>query len=594
MRDDAIKLIIDDRVIGTERGKSVLEVALEAGIYIPHLCYHPDLKPAGACGLCLVEIEGHEGVIRSCTMPAEHDMVVKTKTGLVMETRLLTIELLLARHPADCTTCPRYLNCELQSVKQYIGGSEELRVRRRPKAIAENNLNPIFVHDFQRCILCGRCVRACHELRGVGVLFFIGKGNETHIGTAFERPLADADCRFCGACVAVCPTGSIREKEEVTKGKSKREAILPCKFSCPLEVDVPRYVRLVGEGKYDESYAVVRESLPLPSICSYVCLSFCENECRHGYINDPIAVRELKRFVSERHGDLWKKQMKTPEPTGKRVAVLGSGPAGLTAAYYLARKGYSVTIFEQASLPGGMLRSAISRKRLPEKALDDDIKEILATGVELKLSCGPISIDGLFSEGFNAVLLATGSTFVGPSACSFKEEGIDITPRGTIQVESYNMSSSREGVFAAGDAASGGVSQDFINNERAEGSWEFFDTMIDGFVADRGDSFRSATISIASGKKAAEAMNQYLGGDGDLTESLLPSEEPQSPYLGREEGFACRTRHAPDFKHPVPQYAALEPIEHSLDLADATEEAKRCLRCDLRTKITLIKFWGDY
>jgi formate hydrogenlyase subunit 6/NADH:ubiquinone oxidoreductase subunit I/ferredoxin len=594
MPGDTVKLIIDDREIETQKGKSVLEAALEGGIYIPHLCYHPDLKPAGACGLCLVEIEGHDGNMRSCTTPAEQGMVVKTKTDRVMETRLLTIELLLARHPADCTTCPRYLNCELQSVKQYIGGSEELRVRRRPKAIAENNLNPIFVHDFQRCILCGRCVRACHELRGVGVLSFVQKGKETHIGTAFDRPLTDADCRFCGACAAVCPTGSIREKEEVTKGKSKREAILPCKFGCPLEVDVPCYVRLVAEGKYDESYAVVRESLPLPSICSYVCLSFCENECRHGYINEPIAIRELKRFVSERHGDLWKKEIKTPEPTGKKAAILGSGPAGLTAAYYLARKGHSVTVFEQASLPGGMLRSAISRKRLPGEALDDDIKEILAMGVDLKLNWSYTSIDGLFSEGFNAVLLATGSTFVGPSARSFKEEGIDITPQGTIQVESYNMATSREGVFVAGDATLGGISQDFINNEKAEGSWEFFEIMIDGFVADRGDSFRSATIAIASGKKAAEAMDQYLGRDGDLTESLLPSEEPQSPYLGREEGFAGRTRHAAHFKSPAPQYAALEPVEQSLDRDDAAVEAKRCLRCDLRTKITPIKFWGDF
>jgi Fe-S-cluster-containing dehydrogenase component/ferredoxin len=594
MPGDTIKLIIDDREIETERGKSVLEEALEGGIYIPHLCYHPDLKPAGACGLCLVEIEGQEGVIRSCTTPAEHGMIVKTKTDRVLETRLLTIELLLARHPADCTTCPRYLNCELQSIKQYIGGSEELRVRKRPKTIAENHLNPIFVHDLQRCILCGRCVRACHELRGVGVLSFVKKGKETHIGTAFDRPLADADCRFCGACVAVCPTGSIREKEEVTKGKSKREAILPCKFSCPLEVDVPRYVRLVGEGKYDESYAVVRESLPLPSICSYVCLSFCENECRHGYINDPIAIRELKRFVSERHGELWKKQMKTPEPTGKRAAILGSGPAGLTAAYYLARKGHSVTIFEQASLPGGMLRSAISRKRLPEEALDDDIKEILAMGVDLKLNCDCTSIDSLFSEGFNTVLLATGSTFVGSSVRLFKEEGINITPWGTIRVESYNMSSSREGVFAAGDAALGGLSQDFISNESVEGSWEFFDTMIDGFVADRGDSFRSATRAIASGKKAAEAIDQYIGGDGDLTESFLSQEEPQDSYLGREEGFAGRTRLAPRFERPAPQYAALESIEYSLDPAEAIEEAKRCLRCDLRTKIRPVEFWGDY
>ena len=590
---EKIKLQIDDREIETIEGKSVLEAALEGGIYIPHLCHHPNLKPAGACGLCLVEIEGTDGLVRSCTTKASAGMVVQTKTQRVLDMRLMTKDLLLARHVAECTTCPQYLNCELQSVKQYIGGSEELRVRKRPKSIVENEENAIFIHDFQRCILCGRCVRACHEMRGVGVLSFIDKGKETHIGTAFDRLLVDANCRFCGACVAVCPTGSLREKPELTKGKSKREALLPCKFGCPMEIDVPRYVRLVSEGKYDESYTVVRESLPLPSICSYICLSFCENQCRRGHLNDPISIRQLKRFVSEHHTDLWKQNLTAPEPTGKKAAILGAGPAGLTAAYYLARKGHSVTIFEQAAMAGGMLRTAISRKRLPAEALEDDIKEILALGVDLKLNCEDQTIDQL-RDNFDAVLIATGSTFVGPASKWLKDQGIDLTPLGTIQVESYNMATSRDGVFGAGDAALPFIGEDFIDHEKSDPNWEFFDVFVEGLAKNRGDSFRSATKAIASGKLAASYIDQYLGGDGELAESFLPPEGEPDQYLGRQEGFAKLKRETAAFEHPVPQYAGLCEASEALTPEEAEKEAKRCLRCDLRTKIKPVKFWGDY
>ncbi len=573
----------------------MLEAALEGGIYIPHLCYHPNLTPVGACRLCLIEIEGMEGLLSSCTTPAVDGMVVKTKSPEIENMRRLAMELILSRHPADCTACSQYLNCELQSVKQYIGGSEQLRVRRRPKPIPINSDNPLFVHDYTRCILCGRCVRACHELRGVGVLSFIQKGKEIHIGTAFDHSLAEANCRFCGACVAVCPTGSLRDKEELMEGKSRRLALVPCKFSCPLEVDVPRYVRLVSEGKFDESYAVVREKLPLPSICSYVCLSYCEGACRRGEVNEPVGIRELKRFVSEKHTDLWKKGLTPPEATGKKVAVLGSGPAGLTAAYYLARKGHEVTIYEQAPLAGGMLRQTISRKRLPKEALEDDIQEILNAGVNLKLNAGDVRISWLFDNGFDAVFLAVGSTFIGTSALWLKEEDIELTPLGNIEVDSYDMSTSRQGVFAGGDATLGAISEDFISYARSGDDYaDFFEVLVDGLASNRGDSSRSATWAIASGKKAAEAIDQYLGGDGDLTESFLPPEEEPSQVLGRREGFASMERLAAAYQSLVPQYAGLRQAEPLFDEETAMDEATRCLKCDLRLKIKPLKFWGDY
>ncbi len=326
---ETIRLNIDGKEVETEKDKSVLESALEAGIHIPHLCHHPDLRPIGACRLCLVEVEGTEGLPTSCTTPAVNGMVVRTKSDHLDQMRRLAMELLLADHPENCTSCSQYLNCELQSVKQYVGISEKLRVKRRRKSIPTNTSNPLFVQDLTRCIFCGRCVRACNELRGVGVLQFIGKGGETRVGVPEDKSLAEAECRFCGACVEVCPTGTMRDKEELMEGKKRRHALVPCKYTCPVEIDVPRYVRLVHEKKYSEATAVIREKVPFPKVLGYVCNHPCESVCPRNEVNAAISIRDLKRFAAERDKErFWEKSARKEPPTDKRVAVIGSGPAG--------------------------------------------------------------------------------------------------------------------------------------------------------------------------------------------------------------------------------------------------------------------------
>ncbi|HJX03985.1 MAG TPA: FAD-dependent oxidoreductase, partial [Dehalococcoidia bacterium] len=350
------------------------------------------------------------GLPTACTTPVEDGMNIKTKSNQINSLRVMAMELMLAGHPPDCTVCPKYLNCELQSLKQYVGITEELRVKRRPLAYPVNNSNPLFLHDFHRCILCGRCVRACYELRGVGVLSYIGKNRDVRISTAFDNLLMNADCVFCGACVEVCPTAAIRDRDGIIdSAKGRRASLIPCKYTCPAELDVPRYIRLIHEKKYADALAVIREKAPFPLSLGYVCNHPCESVCRRNEVNEAIAIRELKRFAAEHDDKRWKKNSLKADPTGNKVAVIGSGPAGLTAAYYLAKLGHDVTVMEVMSTPGGMLKVGIPEYRLPRDILTAEIAEIIDAGVKIKTDIKVDSLDKLFDEGYKAVLIAIGT-----------------------------------------------------------------------------------------------------------------------------------------------------------------------------------------
>ena len=364
----SVAIEIDGKRLQVEPGMNVLEAALQNGIYIPHLCHHPDLPDIGSCRLCIVEVAGEEGVQPACKLTVREGLRVTTDSLRIAAQRKLAMELLLAAHPEDCSTCPKYGRCELQTLIQYMGVSAT-RMHTRVKGFAQNNQNPLIIHDMNRCVLCGRCVRACNDLRGVGVLQYNKKDMETYVGTLHDKLLKDAGCRFCGACAEVCPTGTIRDIIEYSPVE-KRDALIPCQATCPAHTDVPRYVRFVKEGKFSEALAVIHEKLPFPECLGHVCAHPCESECRRGQVNEAVSIRNIKRYAAE-HGnnDLWKQNSKHLPATGKKVCVVGGGPSGMTAAYYLAKQGHDVTLKEAYPTLGGQMAYGIPSYRLPREVV---------------------------------------------------------------------------------------------------------------------------------------------------------------------------------------------------------------------------------
>lgn len=399
-------ITIDGKKLEVPEGKNVLDCALENGIYIPHLCNHKDLNPLGSCRMCIVEVEGQDSVTTSCTLKAKDGMVIKTKTPEVERLRMLALELLLAGHPEDCSTCPKYGNCELQMLIQYIGPKTG-RLKLRTKGFKEQNENPLIIHDMNRCVLCGRCVRACNELRGVKVLQYQKKEMETYVGTLHDKLLKDADCRFCGACAEVCPTGTIRDKLMNPEVK-KEDAVVPCRHACPAHTDIPRYIRHVKNGEYDEAAAVIREKVPFPRTLGYICTHICELQCKRGEVSEAMAIREIKRYAADHDtGSYWRGKGKQLADTGKKVCVVGGGPAGLTAAYYLRKQGHAVTLKEALPTVGGMMSYGIPAYRLPREIIADEVKVIEEQGVKIEVNAKVEKPIELLGE-YDAVLMGIG------------------------------------------------------------------------------------------------------------------------------------------------------------------------------------------
>jgi formate dehydrogenase alpha subunit len=237
----AITLTIDGRSVRVSKGITVLEAALNAGIYIPTLCYDPDLKPYGSCRLCVVEIEGMRGLVSSCTTPATDGMVVHTETERVKQSRRITMELIIANHHGDCLTCAKNQDCELLKITRYLGIEQEHieRLRKSTQVLPMDKSHPAFIRDPNKCILCAKCVRACHEIACVDAIDLVFQGYPAKITTFLgNKPIIESICKSCGECVGRCPTGALAPKWEKPPAKEV-ETICPyCGVGCSLYLGV--------------------------------------------------------------------------------------------------------------------------------------------------------------------------------------------------------------------------------------------------------------------------------------------------------------------------------------------------------------------
>lgn len=700
---------------------TIFEAAVASGIYIPNLCAHPDLPPSDEHGLSLVEIEGEPEFAVSCTTKVAENMVVHTETSELRQKQRKVLEKILSEHPnacltcwrkerckpfdiclrnvaitERCVTCPENGRCELQKVADFLDIEAET-IPYEYRNLPVNRDNPFFDLDYNLCIACGRCVRACREMRGIKALDFV-EMNGYRVAGPVNGKHKDSGCKFCFTCVEVCPTGALVDKEARYHSIPEWEDyVVPCRQACPAHIDIPRYVYLIAQGKYSEALAVIREKVPFPGALGRVCIHPCEQACRRGELNEdePICIKFLKRYAADNDNELWKQNSKVAPPTGKRVAVVGAGPAGLTAAFYLAKKGHSVTVFEALPRTGGMMRVGIPAYRLPWEILDSEIKEIENVGVEIKTNTRIESLDNLSEQGYAAIFVGLGAhkgtkagvkgedgpgvmdgvdflrkvslgeevkigkkvAIIGggnaaidcartaprigakevtivyrrtraemPAAPEEVEEALhegveiiflaapnEIRPKknGRLELECIRMelgepdaSGRRRPVPIEGSefvtefdnviASIGQATEVPAQFELELGRGNVIKVNNETMATSRQGVFAGGDIvtgpasvigAIAQGRQAASSIDKYLGGDGIIDESLVTKETPDS-WFGEDADFANKHQAKMPCIDNKKRMDGFSEVELGYDEATALEEAKRCLKCDLRLEIS--------
>ncbi|MCK4225062.1 MAG: molybdopterin-dependent oxidoreductase [candidate division Zixibacteria bacterium] len=267
-----VTINIDNQVLEVERGLTILQAAEQNNIYIPTLCAHKDLTPFGGCRMCIVEVEGMRGLPTACTTPVVEGMVIRTHTAQVQAERKEILQLILSEHTSSCLICeekdeckdymgtirkagvitgcrfcPNDGQCELQEVVEKLG-IKEISYPIYYRHLPVEKDDPFYDRDYNLCILCGRCIRMCQEIRAANTLAFKQRGRYTVIGPAYSRTHFEAGCEFCGACVSVCPTGALSEKVRKWEGKAEREEITTCPLcgvGCQMRLQV-KGGRIIG------------------------------------------------------------------------------------------------------------------------------------------------------------------------------------------------------------------------------------------------------------------------------------------------------------------------------------------------------------
>jgi len=385
-------------------GATVLQAALKAGIYIPNLCHHPAIPPTGACRLCIVEIEGVRGLPTACNTPVKDGMAIKTDSPTLREHRRLLMWFLLRSLPevaegSRVDLVARYLGLRASPTESTQKGKQDSR-------------GPIFTPNPDRCILCQKCFKVCPE----DCLKVMNRGNKALVGKDSTKVLEDTACEACGQCVRVCPANAVMGIDGYPQGVQRTPA--PCQNACPAGINIPLFLNMIERGNFVDALRVIRSRVPFPEVLAHVCPAPCKYECTRGQLSgeegnveDALDAKHLKGVAARMDpANKWRSDLKIAPPTGKKIAIIGSGPAGLTVAWFLRLAGHEVTILEAFPEPGGMMRYGIPDYRLPREVLRREIAEIKNIGVKIITDRPVRSVDELFTEGYDAVFLGTGAT----------------------------------------------------------------------------------------------------------------------------------------------------------------------------------------
>jgi len=419
----------------------------------------------------------------------------------------------------------------------------------------------------ESCGKCAPCRLGTRQMVEILTRITQGKGEEGDIKKLEGLAKTVSSCSLCGlGQTAPNPVlTTIRyfkdEYEEHIKYKKcpaldcKEIVSSPCQYICPIHQEASVYIALIAHKEFKKAVDIIRKDNPLPAVCGRLCHHPCERACRAGETGDPIAIRALKRFVMDwAIENNYKSQDREKEPKkNKKVAIIGAGPAGLTAGYYLNRQGYQVTIFESLTVPGGMLAIGIPEHRLPKDILKFDIENIINSGItlETKMTLGKdFSIDELFEKGYSAVLIAIGKK----PDISFLVDNykLNVSKWGTIIVDAESFLTNRKGVFAGGDVVTGP---------------------------------KNVVETIAAGKEVAESIKNYLEGKTLTKEYKLnrPSLYIEPVELTEEEMGEAKRPEIPKVSIKNSQ-KNFRKVETTLTEEMAVKEARRCLRCELETE----------